>query len=1002
MAAKADLFTKSLLAPLAKGLLRRAGLEDLTDSGVALLTEAARRTDAELARQEAARLAEDLVATIVTRHAATFEADGTPVWVQAVAEALGAVIAEAATPEGLLARNLDPRRLVAELAKEPPPDDFGVPERELYEAALPDLAEGLVARAADLKGFDRAFQRELLDRLPTEQDHRARRDGMCLDYKQRYCAHVWRANNRLELFGSDLPVEAREQALYAAYVTLRLTRYGAEAAESGSVTAGHLFMAVDDDARRVLVRGEAGGGKTTLLRWAAMMMAHGYQSAALRTLNHDRIHRDLPLTRWRRCLPVLIRLRDCPNGIPPVHQFIAEAERVIGPAPDGWMVDALNEGDVFVMLDGVDEVAHFDRPRVAEAIGQLVAAYPKARFVITTRPAAVPTGWLARHGFAEASIAPLTAQDQGELIGRWHHAMAAAVPKDRRGTLQAKEQRLRDRLDDTPSLARLGSNPLMLAMLCALNYRIESDVPDRAFELCDKLCTLLVDEKDRESRLRRDVMHPVWASLDGKRKRALMRELAFYLVDGPGSAIGSSIEVETADSILSKMLESFGHVGHAVEPFRRAVVERCGLLRDSSPGRLDFLHNTLKEFLAAEHFIEMRREDKLAGHARNPEWRNVLLFAAGGGPLPFVDKLFTKIAEAAAAESAGKVKRRLQVMAWAVGTVAVALSPTLRARHNELESTLIPPKTVEEAELLAEAGEQVLDPLIAAKPRTGRSAAATVRALLRIGSGRAKAAALDRYGSDPRKAVIDELVGSFNPLALPSVQRRLLEGMPLENGWRRMVTDASPLTGLTDLQTLDLSDTMVRGLAPMAHLPCLEALFLARTPVEDIRPLSGLVSLANLDLSFTAVTDISPLGGLVDLCRLNLSGLSHLRDISALAGLRSLQMVNLAGTAITDLTPLVGLEKLEILGLGMMDCVDLGPLSRLISLRQLSLVSTGVADLSPLRALSALEVIELSGTSPIDLTVLDELPSLRTVVLPDGTLQTRPVPAPSAPGSRDC
>ena len=991
MAGKADLFTKVLVVPLAKGLLRRAGLEDLADSATALLNDAARRTDAELARQEAARLAEDLVTTIVARHAATFEADGTPVRGQAVAEALGAVIVEAATPEGLLARNLDPRRLAEELAKEPLPGDFGVAERELYESALPDLAAGLVARAADLKEFEGAFKREVLDRLPTEQERRQRRDQVWLEYEHRYCAIVRRRNNLLELFGSDLPAEAREQALSAAYVTLRLTtKHGGDGAEAESVTADHLFRLVELGTRLIVVRGEAGGGKTTLLRWAAMEMA------SLHRRGRDVFGRQLsfsdPGTLWRRCLPVLIRLRDCPGGIPPVHQFIADVERVIGPAPEGWLVDALTNGDVFVMLDGVDEVAHFDRPRVAEAIGQLVAAYPKARFVVTTRPAAVPTGWLARHGFAEATIAPLTAQDQGELIGRWHHAMATAVPEGRRDTLRLKEQRLRDRLDDTPSLARLGSNPLMLAMLCALNYRIESDVPDRAFELCDKLCTLLVDEKDRESRLRRDVMHPVWAGLDGKRKRALMRELAFYLVDGPGSAIGSSIRVETADRILSGMLESFGHAGEAVEPFRCAVVERCGLLRDSAPGRLDFLHNTLKEFLAAEHFIEMRLEDKLAARARNPEWRNVLLLAAGGGPRPFVDSLFTQIAEAAAAEPTGKVKRRLQVMAWAVGTVAVALSPALRARHAEVETTLIPPKTVEEAELLAEAGEQVLDPLIAAKPRNARSSAATVRALLRIGSGRAKAAAFDRCGSDPRKAVIDELVGSFNPLALPSVQRRLLEGMPLENGWRRMVTDASPLVGVTGLQTLDLSDTMVGDLGPLASLTDLEALFLGGTPVDTVEPLSGLVGLTNLDISNTSVADISPLAGLVDLCRLNLSGLSNLWDISTLAGFRSLQMVELYGTGITDLSPLAGLKRVEILGLGAIRSVDLGVVGGLTSLRQLSLRSSGITDLSPLATLIGLEVIELAGTDPTNLWLLDSLPNLRTVIFPDGTIQTRSTP----------
>ena len=85
---------------------------------------------------------------------------------------------------------------------------------------------------------------------------------------------------------------------------------------------------------RLLVRGVAGGGKSTLLRWAAI------QSAKFNLEDHEAIESEvkgeialrdqddsehsksdgepLPIDKnWRAQVPFLIRLRDCPGGLLP-------------------------------------------------------------------------------------------------------------------------------------------------------------------------------------------------------------------------------------------------------------------------------------------------------------------------------------------------------------------------------------------------------------------------------------------------------------------------------------------------------------------------------------------------------------------------------------------------------------------------------------------------------------------------------------------------------------
>ena len=845
MTGRSELWTKLLIAPLAKAVLKQAGLDEAVDTAAAALNETAKTLDGDEAKRKAQALTGDLASEIARHHARQFADDGTPVDAEAVARALATVFKDAAKPKGLLSRNLDAERLVQDLAEIPPPEAFGIAERELYAAVLPDLARGLIAKAVELKGFDLAYRSELLirqhetsqrlERVEREARGDDRRAREWADYEKRYRTCIARENDYLELFGSDIPEEAKRQALSVAYVSLTLTRHGKNEDEQESVTAEHLFDRLPKLGGRLLIRGEAGSGKTTLVRWAAVQMGSN-DSSGLTVRRAKRLRaiadgwqsisdlENLELLGFEP-VPFLIRLRDCPNGLPPVTEFAGTVTLVAGSPPANWIINLLETGRALVMIDGVDEVARFNRPKYANAIGRLVEQYPRALFVVTSRPAAVPPDWLAGHGFAHAEISDLAGPDQALLVQRWHDAVAEFTTEERRAKLKEKEARLRARLDSEPSLARLGSKPMMLAMLCALHYRLEGQLPERAFTLCDKLCTLLVDEKDRLSGLKAERIDPLWASLDSERKRSLVRDLAYHMVTGSAGGIRSSMDGEKAEGVLRHALRGFGMGDADVKAFRQTVVERSGLLRDTGTGRIDFLHNTLKEFLAAEQFIELRAERDLASHASDPDWRPVVIFGAGGRSRPFADNLFKHLRDRET-DATGKVRRRLRVMAWAAGAVAVQLDPDLHPDRARFEKAIIPPRTFEEAELLSEAGEHVLDYLASVRVKDARPAAAMVRTLRLIGSPRARDIIRQVYTNDRRKAVLDELVQAIDPLALPAIQARLLAGEQLDDGWRRLVTDVSALSGLTGLTNLYLSDTGVTDVSALSGLPRLSHLLM--------------------------------------------------------------------------------------------------------------------------------------------------------------------------------
>jgi hypothetical protein len=278
---------------------------------------------------------------------------------------------------------------------------------------------------------------------------------------------------------------------------------------------------------RNLVRGEAGSGKTTLLQWLAVRSARRSFEGALAS--------------WNDTVPFFIQLRRyAGRDLPAPEAFLEHTARTISAEmPDGWVHQQLVSGRGLVLVDGLDELPEADRKMAREWLGDLTEAFPDARYVVTSRPPAVSGGWLRDQTFAEADLQPMTQSDIEALIDHWHAAARQSADPDERGELDRLAGRLKHTIRDTRPIRSLAANPLLCAMLCALNRDRRTQLPRDRVELYRIALEMLLERRDIE----REVATSSGAELSLPQKQLLLQDLAFWLL------LNNRSDAERADAI---------------------------------------------------------------------------------------------------------------------------------------------------------------------------------------------------------------------------------------------------------------------------------------------------------------------------------------------------------------------------------------------------------------------------------------------------------------------
>jgi hypothetical protein len=123
--------------------------------------------------------------------------------------------------------------------------------------------------------------------------------------------------------------------------------------------------------------------------------------------------------------------------------------------------------------------------------------------------------------------------------------------------------------------------------------------------------------------------------LEETAKTHLLADLAFWMIRNGES----EVEKGTAREIIRRSLTGLAQADLELEKVFRFLLERSGLLRQPTVDRVDFIHRTFQEFLAAKAAIYEDAIGELLRNAEEVQWREVVLLAAGQANHPQATRL---------------------------------------------------------------------------------------------------------------------------------------------------------------------------------------------------------------------------------------------------------------------------------------------------------------------------------------------------------------------------
>ncbi|MGW3956138.1 NACHT domain-containing protein [Streptomyces sp. NPDC004752] len=747
-------------------------------------------------------------------------------------------------------------------------------------------------------------QAELIAKVDELLARAARPDARDTAFERRYLPHVARQHDHITIYGVDLRDSPDRWPLEVAYLSLQATGDDAagDADPDEHPSPATVRLAAEDALRghdRVLLRGDAGSGKTTLVQWLAVTAA----------LHEDgRIPYVLPLRS-------LIRA----GALPAPAAFLTAVNCPLSP-PEGWAERVLTAGRALVLVDGLDEIPAAERNRTRDWLLALLHAFPGNQWLLTSRPTAVRPDWLAAEGFQERALAPMRPADVATFAHRWHTAARA----------EQYEAKLLDALRTKRDLARLATNPLMCGLICALHHERRGYLPTGRKELYDAALTMLLSRRDRERGM---------GAVDGvepseEAQLELLQRLAYALV----LSGRTEMDVDTAEAIVERCLPTVAATGPTdAATVLRGLLLRSGLLRRPADGVVDFVHRTFQDYLGARYAVAEGHLDVLAGHADDAQWEDVIRMA---------------VAHARPRERAALLRQllsrnspRLTLLALACLEHATALDPAVRAEVERRAAALIPPRTTEDARALAEAGPLVLELLPGPEGLTDEEArGVTVTAsVLGAEEPQGALAVLRRFRGHRDLDVRRQLAGTWSRFDTGQYAAEVLDHLDrtgllvtCESAEQRAALGGMrPWQGLSFRGEHEITEIV-------AAVPDPEAVTLVelqRNPL--VTDLDGLLSFGSLGGLWLA--DCPSATGLDRLAPLPLSDLTcgGVADLGGLPALRSLRRLSVAqelpGARLTDALPVDAPLEFLFLGSNTTDRTGLRGLAHWTGLKTLSL-----------------------------------------------------------------
>ncbi len=385
------------------------------------------------------------------------------------------------------------------------------------------------------------------------------------------------------------------------------------------------------------VLGDPGSGKSTLIRWLALIYARGPEAVrAALGWAEDRLPIVLPAAEFA------LALQEQPHLS--LESYLLDrygpARRLEALRP---LLEAALAGErIFLLVDGLDEVMSLEARRtLIERLQRLLRRHPKIRILVTSRIAgyhAAPLG----EPFVLAYLLPLEDPAIRSFLERWTRALEQALRGQRdlppavEGQIGRRAQAMAAAiLEAHPGIREMARNPLMLTAM-ALIYEQGTRLPEQRIELYRLLIEAFVETWNRARSLtgRPIDLYLGERRLDEPFAVRILGPLAFEMHrDQPGGWMPREALRDRIARLLREREEvPMDRAEALADDLLRLIQEGTGLLVERGQGLFGFLHRTFEEYLAARYLADrFHPADPLADirpFLHHPAWREVILLLA--------------------------------------------------------------------------------------------------------------------------------------------------------------------------------------------------------------------------------------------------------------------------------------------------------------------------------------------------------------------------------------
>ncbi len=358
-------------------------------------------------------------------------------------------------------------------------------------------------------------------------------------------------------------------------------------------------LAVANRKQYLAVVGGPGAGKSTFLRKVGLEALRGKDGQ----FEHE-------------LLPVFLELKRFNSDEIEIESSIVEEFRTCGlPHPEEFVAAALAQGQLLVLLDGLDEVPSRNLNQVVEKIQDFADRYSNNRFISSCRTAAYRNcGGLKQ--FIDIAIAEFDGGQIKQFVRNWFRS-----DSDREAGTADTFLELLER-QENQSAKELARTPLLLTFLC-LVYDYSQNLMTNRAALYGKALDILLEEWAAEKR------DKIYEGFHPRLEKVLLSEIAYQSFEEDRLFFSEESTIAQITEFLAETLDAPKHLDG--KQVLDAIEVQQGILVERVEGVYSFSHLTLQEYLTARYIAqEPERIDAMVKeHLTDARWKEVFLLVAG-------------------------------------------------------------------------------------------------------------------------------------------------------------------------------------------------------------------------------------------------------------------------------------------------------------------------------------------------------------------------------------